>query len=155
VLLAMGKPVAGKLLQILRVRGAAGDHQAGAEACGRIKPQELLELVNEFEELFSEGTGLMDNAKAMEGILEEGLTPDEVDGLLGRRTQFESLSRRSVWDRVQDLDPGAGRHVPCNTSIRKPPPISYPCCPRAVCRQDPDDTARSRPASTSCAGPST
>jgi flagellar motor switch protein FliG len=41
--------------------------------------------------LFSEGTGLMDNAKAMEGILEEGLTPDEVDGLLGRRAQFQGL----------------------------------------------------------------
>ena len=46
----------------------------------------------------------MDNAKAMEGILEEGLTPDEVDGLLGRRTQFESYET-SVWDRLQDSDP--------------------------------------------------
>ncbi|MEM5494526.1 flagellar motor switch protein FliG [Hoeflea sp. AS16] len=103
VLLAMGKPVAGKLLKFF-------EHEElqqiikNAQNLRTIKPQELVELVNEFEDLFSEGTGLMDNAKAMEGILEEGLTPDEVDGLLGRRTQFQSFET-SIWDRLQDSDP--------------------------------------------------
>ena len=40
----------------------------------------------------------------MEGILEEGLTPDEVDGLLGRRTQFQAFEQ-TIWDRLQDSDP--------------------------------------------------
>lgn len=103
VLLAMGKPVAGKLLKFF-------EHEElqqvikNAQNLRTIKPQELIELVNEFEDLFSEGTGLMDNAKAMEGILEEGLTPDEVDGLLGRRTQFANYET-SIWDRLQDSDP--------------------------------------------------
>jgi flagellar motor switch protein FliG len=104
VLLAMGKPVAGKLLKFFEYEELQEIIKC-AQNLRSIKPQELIELVNEFEELFSEGTGLMDNAKAMEGILEEGLTPDEVDGLLGRRAQFQAFET-SVWDRLQDLDPG-------------------------------------------------
>jgi len=46
----------------------------------------------------------MDNAKAIESILEEGLTPEEVDGLLGRRTAFQAYEA-SIWDRLQDADP--------------------------------------------------
>ncbi|MCC0014356.1 MAG: flagellar motor switch protein FliG [Hoeflea sp.] len=103
VLLAMGKPVAGKLLKFFE-HEELQEIIKNAQSLRTIKPQELVELVNEFEDLFSEGTGLMDNAKAMEGILEEGLTPDEVDGLLGRRTQFQSYET-SIWDRLQDSDP--------------------------------------------------
>ena len=103
VLLAMGKPVAGKLLKFFE-HEELQEIIKNAQNLRTIKPQELIELVNEFEDLFSEGTGLMDNAKAMEGILEEGLTPDEVDGLLGRRTQFQSYET-SIWDRLQDSDP--------------------------------------------------
>jgi len=103
VLLAMGKPVAGKLLKFFE-HEELQEIIKNAQNLRTIKPQELIELVNEFEDLFSEGAGLMDNAKAMEGILEEGLTPDEVDGLLGRRTQFQSYET-SIWDRLQDSDP--------------------------------------------------
>jgi len=103
VLLAMGKPVAGKLLKFFQ-------HEElqiiikKAQALRTIPPNELIGLVNEFEDLFSEGAGLMDNAKAMESILEEGLTPDEVDGLLGRRAQFQSVST-TVWEQLQDAEP--------------------------------------------------
>lgn len=103
VLLAMGKPVAGKLLKFFE-HEELQEVIKNAQNLRTIKPQELIELVNEFEDLFSEGAGLMDNAKAMEGILEEGLTPDEVDGLLGRRTQFAAYES-SIWDKLQDSDP--------------------------------------------------
>ena len=42
--------------------------------------------------------------QAIEGILEEGLTPEEVDGLLGRRAAFQGYEA-SIWDRLQDADP--------------------------------------------------
>lgn len=103
VLLAMGKPVAGKLLKFFEFEELQIIIKK-AQTLRSIPPNELIALVNEFEELFSEGAGLMDNAKAMEGILEEGLTPDEVDGLLGRRTQFQSYES-TIWDRLQDADP--------------------------------------------------
>ncbi|HTO32763.1 MAG TPA: flagellar motor switch protein FliG [Pararhizobium sp.] len=105
VLLAMGKPIAGKLLKFFTQSELQGII-ASAQSLRSIPPDELEILVNEFEDLFTEGAGLMDNAKAIEGILEEGLTPDEVDGLLGRRTAFTSYEA-NIWDRLQDSDPAA------------------------------------------------
>ncbi|MGK6316201.1 flagellar motor switch protein FliG [Neorhizobium sp. DT-125] len=103
VLLAMGKGVAGKLLKYF-TQSELQNIIASAQTLRAIPPDELLQLVNEFEDLFTEGTGLMDNAAAIEGILEAGLTPEEVDGLLGRRTAFETY-QASIWDRLQDADP--------------------------------------------------
>ena len=103
VLLAMGKGVDGKLLKYF-TQAELQTIIASAQTLRTIPPDELTELVNEFEDLFTEGAGLMDNAKAIESILEEGLTPDEVDGLLGRRTAFQAYEA-SIWDRLQDADP--------------------------------------------------
>ena len=103
VLLAMGKGVAGKLLKYF-TQAELQTIIASAQTLRTIPPDELTELVNEFEDLFTEGAGLMDNAKAIESILEEGLTPEEVDGLLGRRTAFQAYET-SIWDRLQDADP--------------------------------------------------
>jgi flagellar motor switch protein FliG len=103
VLLAMGKEVAGRLLKYFT------QHElqliiASAQSLRVIPPDELAILVAEFEDLFTEGAGLMDNAKAIESILEEGLTPDEVDSLLGRRTAFQAFET-SIWDRLGEGDP--------------------------------------------------
>lgn len=103
VLLAMGKGVAGKLLKFF-TQSELQAIIASAQSLRSIPPDELEVLVNEFEDLFTEGAGLMDNAKAIESILEEGLTPDEVDGLLGRRTTFQSYET-NIWERLQDSDP--------------------------------------------------
>jgi len=103
VLLAMGKGVAGKLLKYF-TQNELQQIIASAQTLRTIPPDELAILVGEFEDLFTEGTGLMDNAKAIESILEEGLTPEEVDGLLGRRTAFQAYET-SIWDRLQDADP--------------------------------------------------
>ena len=81
VLLAMGKGVAGKLLKYF-TQSELQQIIAAAQNLRAIPPHELIDLVNEFEDLFTEGAGLMDNAKMMEGILEEGLSTalDKVDG---------------------------------------------------------------------------
>lgn len=104
ILLAMGKPVAGKLLKFFE-QSELQTIIARAQMLRSVPPDELAGLVAEFEELFTEGAGLMDNAKAMEGILEEGLTPDEVDGLLGRRNSYIS-DEATVWERLQKAEPG-------------------------------------------------
>ncbi|MCC2608501.1 flagellar motor switch protein FliG [Neorhizobium petrolearium] len=103
ILLAMGKGVAGKLLKYF-TQSELQNIIASAQALRAIPPDELLQVVNEFEDLFTEGTGLMDNAAAIEGILEAGLTPEEVDGLLGRRAAFEAY-QANIWDRLQDAEP--------------------------------------------------
>lgn len=104
ILLAMGKTVAGRLLKFF-TQSELQQIIASAQTLRTVPPDELAILVAEFEDLFTEGAGLMDNAKAIESILEEGLTPEEVDGLLGRRTAFEAYES-SIWDRLQDADPG-------------------------------------------------
>jgi flagellar motor switch protein FliG len=103
VLLAMGKGVAGKLLKYF-TQSELQNIIACAQGLRSIPPDELLELVNEFEDLFTEGTGLMDNAAAIEDILEAGLTPEEVDGLLGRRAAFDNY-QANIWDRLGEADP--------------------------------------------------
>jgi flagellar motor switch protein FliG len=103
VLLAMGKGVAGKLLKFF-TQNELQLIISSAQTLRVIPPDELALIVAEFEDLFTEGTGLMDNAQAIESILEEGLTPEEVDGLLGRRTAFQAYEA-SIWDRLQEAQP--------------------------------------------------
>ena len=116
ILLAMGKPVAGKLLKFFE-QSELQTIIARAQTLRSVPPDELEKLVAEFEDLFTEGAGLMDNAKAMEGILEEGLTPDEVDGLLGRRISL-SQPQMSVWERLERTGSGSDQGIPRR---RKPP----------------------------------
>ncbi len=103
VLLAMGKQVAGRLLKYF-TQNELQLIISSAQSLRPIPPDELARLVAEFEDLFTEGAGLMDNARAIESILEEGLTPDEVDSLLGRRTAFQAYET-SIWDRLSDAEP--------------------------------------------------
>lgn len=104
VLLSMGKGVAGKLLKFFTQHELQVIIRA-AQNLRTIPPHELIALTNEFEDLFTEGAGLMDNAKAMESILEEGLTPEEVDNLLGRRATFQGIEAASIWDELGETDP--------------------------------------------------
>ena len=104
VLLSMGKGVASKLLKFFTQHELQVIIRA-AQNLRTIPPHELIALTNEFEDLFTEGAGLMDNAKAMESILEEGLTPDEVDNLLGRRATFQGIEAASIWDQLGEADP--------------------------------------------------
>jgi flagellar motor switch protein FliG len=69
VLLAMGKGVAGRLLKYF-TQAELQTIIGSAQSLRAIPPDELLGLVAEFEDLFTEGAGLMDNAKAIESILE-------------------------------------------------------------------------------------
>ena len=77
VLLAMGRGVAGRLLKYFTQAELQAIIQS-AQTLRTIPPDELLTLVNEFEDLFTEGAGLMDNAKAIEAILEEARTRWEI-----------------------------------------------------------------------------
>ncbi|KQW26383.1 flagellar motor switch protein FliG [Rhizobium sp. Root274] len=105
IMLAMGKETAGRLLKYF-TQSELQTIIASAQKLRTIPPHELDHLVAEFEALFTAGAGLMDNAKVIESILEDGLTPDEVDELLGRRAAFQAY-QASVWERLKDADPRA------------------------------------------------
>jgi flagellar motor switch protein FliG len=123
VLLAMGKGVAGRLLKYF-TQAELQTIIGSAQALRAIPPDELLSLVAEFEDLFTEGAGLMDNAKAIESILEEGLTPDEVDSLLGRRTAFQATRTRSGTASATGIPFSSANS--CCANIRRPLPTSCP-----------------------------
>ena len=68
VLLAMGKGVAGRLLKYF-TQAELQTIISSAQALRAIPPDELLGLVAEFEDLFTEGAGLMDNARPSRAFL--------------------------------------------------------------------------------------
>ena len=103
IMLAMDKETAGRLLKYF-TQSELQVIIASAQKLRTIPPHELDRLVAEFEALFTEGAGLMDNIKVLESILDEGLTPEEVDSLLGRGATFQAY-QASVWERLKEADP--------------------------------------------------
>ncbi|AGA64175.1 Flagellar motor switch protein FliG [Liberibacter crescens BT-1] len=75
-----------------------------AQSLPEIPPDELMHIVNEFENLFIEGIGLTENAKTIESILKEGLSKNEVDNLLRQQESVET-SEVSVWYRLKTVNP--------------------------------------------------
>ena len=72
ILVAMGKPAAGRLLKFFK----QDELKALIEAARMLKtiPQgELEKIIAEFEDEFAEGAGLMDSAATMDKILSESL----------------------------------------------------------------------------------
>lgn len=65
---------------------------------------ELIEFINEFEDFFIEGVGLMDNVKVMESIFEEGLMLDEVDNLFGCCVMFQGFEVVFIWEQFGEVD---------------------------------------------------
>lgn len=82
VLVAMGKPSAGKLLRFFKHEELKALIDAAREL--RTIPQSELEnIVAEFEEEFTEGAGLLDSGDQMDTLLNEALSPEEISALMG------------------------------------------------------------------------
>ena len=82
VLVAMGKPSAGRLLRFFKHE----ELKALIEAARKLRtiPQSELEnIVAEFEEEFTEGAGLLDSGDQMDTLLNESLSPEEISALMG------------------------------------------------------------------------
>ncbi|MGB3502553.1 MAG: FliG C-terminal domain-containing protein [Mesorhizobium sp.] len=82
ILVAFGKPTAGRLLKFFKQDELRALMEAAKEL--RTIPQNELErIVAEFEGEFAEGAGLLDSAATMGTILSETLTPEEMTALMG------------------------------------------------------------------------
>ncbi len=82
ILVAMGKPSAGRLLRFFKHE----ELKALIEAARKLRtiPQSELEnIVAEFEEEFTEGAGLLDSGDQMDTLLNESLSPEEISALMG------------------------------------------------------------------------
>ena len=103
ILVAMGKPSAGRLLKFFKQE----ELKALIEAARRLRtiPQaELEKVVQEFEQEFAEGAGLLDSADSMDNLLNESLPPEEVSLLMGRGEK-RPASMDEIWSRLERMAP--------------------------------------------------
>lgn len=117
VLVAMGKPSASRLLKFFKQE----ELRALVEAARMLRtiPQgELEKIVAEFEDEFTEGAGLLDSGDTMETMLNESLSPEEMNAVMGVETVDVGFVEPPppVWPQVERLAPArlgaflAGEH---------------------------------------------
>lgn len=104
ILVAMGKPSASRLLKFFKQEELKALIEA-ARLLRTIPQADLEQIVEEFEAEFAEGAGLLDSAEDMNAILNESLTPEEVNAIMGRgRKGPDGLV--PVWPELEKVDPG-------------------------------------------------
>lgn len=105
VLVAMGKPSAGRLLHFFKHEELKSLIDA-ARMLRTIPQSELENIVAEFEEEFTEGAGLLDSGDQMDTILNESLTPEEISALMGwGKPSLMSDETRPIWPELAELEP--------------------------------------------------
>ncbi|APH73615.1 flagellar motor switch protein FliG [Aquibium oceanicum] len=103
ILVAMGKPAAGRLLKFFK----QDELRALIEGARKLKtiPQtELEKIIAEFEDEFAEGAGLMDSADTMDTILSESLTPEEVSAIMNDGAGDSPDQPPPIWPAIEQLE---------------------------------------------------
>lgn len=107
ILVAMGKPAAGRLLKFFKHEELKALIE-GARKLKTIPQAELEQIIAEFEDEFAEGAGLMDSAATMDKILSESLSPEEVSAIMNHGSESGVVvPPPSVWPLVEKLEPEA------------------------------------------------
>lgn len=105
ILVAMGKPSASKLLKFFKQEELKALVE-GARLLSTISQADLDKIVAEFEAEFTEGAGLLDSGDRMDTIINESLTPEEVNALMGvEQPKTVQAGPPPVWPDVEKLDP--------------------------------------------------
>ncbi|QFU17661.1 flagellar motor switch protein FliG [Microvirga thermotolerans] len=99
LLLAMGKPAAGRLLKHFSAEEIKLITRSAAEL-GPISPAQLETLVEEFATQFSNGSSLFGTASEVEKLLSGVLPPEQIAELM---TDVLGNSNRSIWDRISNV----------------------------------------------------
>ncbi|MDW6024454.1 flagellar motor switch protein FliG [Mesorhizobium sp. BAC0120] len=103
ILVAMGKPSASRLLKFFKQEELRALVDA-ARMLRTIPQSELERIVAEFEAEFTEGAGLLDSADTMERMLNESLSPEEMNALMGVETEQEADAPPPIWPDVEKLE---------------------------------------------------
>ncbi len=104
VLVAMGKPAAGRLLKFFKQDELKALIDA-ARTLRTIPQSELERIVAEFEAEFTEGAGLLDSGDQMDTLLSESLTAEEMQSLLHGEQPVGEVEAPSVWPSLEKLEP--------------------------------------------------
>ncbi|PLP56949.1 flagellar motor switch protein FliG [Mesorhizobium loti] len=123
ILVAMGKPSASKLLKFFKQEELKALIEA-ARLLRTIPQADLERVVAEFEAEFTEGAGLLDSADKMDTILNESLSPEEVDAIMsGKKAEAEPAGPPSIWPQLEKLEPQrlgsflAGEHPQTSAAV--------------------------------------
>lgn len=105
ILVAMGKPSAGRLLKFFKQEELKALIEA-ARSLKTIPQSELERIVAEFESEFAEGAGLLDSGDTMTSILNESLTPDEITAIMeGSKAVVAAEAPPPIWPDLERLAP--------------------------------------------------
>lgn len=103
IMVAMGKPSAGRLLRFFKHEELKSLIDA-ARMLRTIPQSELENIVAEFEEEFTEGAGLLDSGDQMDTILNESLSPEEISALMGwGKPSLMSDEAPPIWPELGEL----------------------------------------------------
>jgi flagellar motor switch protein FliG len=103
ILVAMGKPSASRLLKFFKQDELKALIE-GARLLRTIPQADLERIVAEFEAEFTEGAGLLDSADKMDTILNESLSPEEMNALMGGAPLAIKDNLPPVWPQVERLE---------------------------------------------------
>ena len=112
MLVAMGKPSASRLLKFFKQEELRALIDA-AKMLRTIPQSELEKIVAEFEAEFTEGAGLLDSADKMETMLNESLSREEMNALMG-------VEKAAVGRRRAAADLAGGRKARAGAAWRVP-----------------------------------
>jgi flagellar motor switch protein FliG len=104
ILVAMGKPSASRLLKFFKQEELKALIE-GARQLRTIPQSDLEKIVSEFEAEFTEGAGQLDSADKMDDILNEGLSPEEVQALKGDGKPLNAAKPPPIWPQLEKADP--------------------------------------------------
>ena len=123
ILVAMGKPSASRLLKFFKQEELKALIE-GARLLRTIPQADLDRIVAEFEAEFTEGAGLLDSADEMDTILNESLSPEEMNAIMNGTPQ-EAVQEKAppIWPELEKLDPDrlgaflAGEHAQTSAMV--------------------------------------
>ena len=105
ILVAMGKPSASRLLKFFKQEELKALIE-GARLLRTIPQSDLERIVAEFEAEFTEGAGLLDSADRMDTILNESLSPEEMNAIMGnKRPEAAPEGPPPIWPDLEKLEP--------------------------------------------------
>ncbi len=104
ILVAMGKPSASRLLKFFKQEELRALVEA-ARLLRTIPQSELERIVAEFEAEFTEGAGLLDSADKMQTMLNESLSPEEMNAVMGVEKPQTVDAPPPIWPEVEKVDP--------------------------------------------------
>lgn len=104
ILVAMGKPLAGRLLKFFKQEELRTLVDA-ARMLRTVPQNDLEEIVAEFEEEFTEGAGLLDSGEEMGSLLSETLGIEAMNALMGIGGANGETALPPVWSELEKLDP--------------------------------------------------